>query len=176
MTTTLATGSNPSSRCDGFTLIELALVIFILALIMALAAPSFVRSYRNALLGESARAFATSCQLARLRAVTQQQIAQLHLDLEQQVYWIAQVVSNVEEQTLEPATLKRVELGPRVRLEAVTASADAISGEKAATINFYPNGTCDAASVSFRARDETNMLTLILDPITGRALPANEQP
>jgi prepilin-type N-terminal cleavage/methylation domain-containing protein len=176
MTTTLATGSKPSSRRGGFTLIELALVILILALIMALAAPSFVRSYRGALLSESSRAFATACQLARLRAVTQQQLAQLHLDLEQQVYWIAQVVSNVEEQTVAPATLKRVELGPRVRLEAVTASANAISGEKVVTINFYPNGTCDAGSVSFRARDETNVVTLALDPITGRAVPADEQP
>ncbi|MBM3860180.1 MAG: prepilin-type N-terminal cleavage/methylation domain-containing protein [Verrucomicrobia bacterium] len=171
MTTILATGNKRSQVPAGFTLIELSLVVMILALVMALAAPSFVRSFRSALLGESARNFATTCQLARLQAVSQQINSTLHLDLEQQVYWLSQLSTNLTGDTPEPMTIKWVELDPRVRIASATL-ADGTTGSGAGQIveiNFYPNGTCDGGEVIFRSHDESDAITMLLDPITARA-------
>jgi len=165
MMTTLATGNKRS----GFTLIELSLVVMILAAVIALAAPSFVRSYRSALLGEAARNFATTCQLARLQAVSMQLNATLLMDLEQQAYWITQVSTNVE-QSGELITIKWTALNPRVLLASATLADGTTSGsDKALEINFYPNGTCDGARVTFQSRDEADSITMFLDPITARA-------
>jgi len=171
MTTTSATGNRQTRRRAGFTLIELTLVVMILAVVMALAAPSFVRSFRSALLGETARSFATTCQLARLRAVSQQINATLRLDIEQQVYWLSQLSTNNADQTSEPATIKWVELDPRVQITSATLAdgTTGAGGDKMIEINFYPNGTCDGGQVIFRNRDEGDSITMLLDPITARA-------
>lgn len=166
MTTTLATGN----RRTAFTLIELSLVVMILAVVIALAAPAFVRSFRSALLGETVRKFATTCQLARLQAVSQQLNATLRLDMEQQVYWLSQVMTNTDV-TTDPITLKWVELDSRVQIASATLP-DGSSGEgggKILEINFYPNGTCDGAQVVFQNRDEGDQIAIFLDPITARA-------
>lgn len=175
MKTTLATGNRQTQRRDGFTLIELSLVVMILALVLALAAPNFVRSYRSALLGETARTFATNCQLARLHAVCQQRNTTLHIDLDRQAYWITQVATNAE-MSLEPVTVKWVDVGPRIALASATIADDTRHGlgNKLVEINFYPNGTCDGAVVAFRGRDEKETITMALDPITARAVPVSE--
>jgi prepilin-type N-terminal cleavage/methylation domain-containing protein len=167
MTTTSATGN----RRAAFTLIELSLVVMILALVLALAAPSFLRSYRGAVLSETAREFATTCQLARLQAVSQQLNATLRLDLEQQVYWLSQLSTNNADQTPQPVTLRWTPLNPRIALASATL-ADGTTGSgggQIVEINFYPNGTCDGGQVIFRGRDENDSITLVLDPITARA-------
>ena len=83
-------GGRCRARYRGFTLIELSIVVFILAMLVATSVPNFVRSYNAALLNETARSFATLCQLARIQAVSQQQNATLHVDLERQVLWVSQ--------------------------------------------------------------------------------------
>ena len=87
MRTTSATGSS------AFTLIELSIVIFIMAMLVALSAPALVRSFNSAALGEAARAFATTCQLARLQAVTRQVNAVLHVDADRQTFWLTQTLA-----------------------------------------------------------------------------------
>lgn len=173
MTTTSATGNKQAARLTGFTLIELSLVVLILALVMALAAPAFVRSFRSALLSEAARNFATTCQWARLQAVSQQINSTLRIDLEQQVYWLSQLSTNQTGDTPEPVTLKWVELDPRVRIVSATLpdGSTGNAGGQVLEINFYPNGTCDGAEVVFQSRDEADSIKMFLDPITARATP-----
>ena len=66
MKTTSVTGSDRMQRRHAFTLIELSIAVFIMAMIVAVAMPQFVRSYNSQLLNETARTFATTCQLARV--------------------------------------------------------------------------------------------------------------
>ena len=166
----LATGSKQMKRRDAFTLIELSLVVMILAVVIALAAPAFVRSFRSALLGETARNFATTCQWARLQAVSQQINSTVYLDLEQQTYWLSQISTNIEV-TTDPITLKWVAMDSRVRIASATLAdgTTGAGGGKILEINFYPNGTCDGGQVVFQSRDEADTVTMLLDPITSRA-------
>lgn len=165
MTTTSATGSK-----RGFTLIELSIAVFIIAMVMAVALPSFVRSYNSAMLSETARTFATTCQLARIQAVTQQRPATLHIDIERQMFWVTQVLKTEDDPTGSEQTLKVFELPKRVSL----VSAERIDGpsrrEKLVDATFYPNGTCDSVTVVFR-NGERGGVAATVDPITGVAVP-----
>ncbi len=172
MTTTLATGSKCSRHHAAFTLLELGIVVMIMAVLIVLAAPSFVRSYRSMLLSETGRTFGTTCQLARLNAVFNHRTALLHLDMARQSYWITQTNTNTETDS-EPVTLKSVQLDPRILLVSARQefSSNPDEGGSSLQISFYPNGTCDGAEIQFRSRDEANALTMHLDPMTAGATP-----
>ena len=161
MTTTSATGNR------AFTLIELSIVVFIMAMVMALSAPTFVRSYNSALLSETVRAFTTTCQLARLQAVSRQANAVLHVDVDRQVFWLTQVVKTEGADTGD-VTLKTYRLSPRVALLSAERVDGPVSAEKLVEAQFYPNGTCDALTVVFRGSDRA-ALAANLDPITCKA-------
>src|SRR5580700_9858882 len=90
MTTISATGSNARRWRDGFTLIELSIAVFIIAIIIAVSAPSFVRSYNAALLDSMGRTIATSCELARLNAVLHQHNVAFYVDMDRQTIWLMQ--------------------------------------------------------------------------------------
>jgi len=153
-------------RRHAFSLIELSIAVFIIAIIIAVALPSFVRSYNQAVLNETARTFATTCLLGRVQAVTQQKPATLHIDLEHQMFWLTQTSGTGEEQTLKTYQIdKRVQLASG---ELVDGSAK--SGGKLAEILFYPNGTCDSITVVFRS-GERGGVAATLDPITCQANP-----
>ena len=164
MRTTSATGSS------AFTLIELSIVVFIVAMVMAISAPAFLRSYNSALLGETARTFATTCQLARLQAVTKQANAVLHVDVDRQTFWLTQTVKT-DDEAANDLTLKTYRLGPRVTLVSAELVDGRAKADKYVEAQFYPNGTCDALAVVFRGT-ERNALVANLDPITCKATAA----
>jgi prepilin-type N-terminal cleavage/methylation domain-containing protein len=164
MRTTLAIGSD--ARRAGFTLIELSIAVFIMALLLAICAPSFVRSYNSSMLNETARSFSTTCLLARMQAISQQHKATLHVDLDRQVFWVTQPLKNEDGGTSEQ-TLKVFQLSQRVTLFSAER-ADAGKPEKQVDIDFYPNGTCDAFTVVFRG-SERGGLAAMVDPITCQA-------
>ena len=161
MRTISATGSD--ARRAGFTLIELSIAVFIMALLLALSAPSFVRSYNTAVLNETGRTFATTCLLARVNAVTQQREAILHIDLERQAFWATQVAKS-EDGSTSDQTLKTFQLSKRVTLVSAERP-DLARQEKLVEVVFYPNGTCDPVNVVFRG-SEKGGLAAVVDPIT----------
>lgn len=160
MTTTSATGS----RRAAFTLIELSIATFILAVVMAFSAPAFVRSYNAAVLNEAARTFATTCQYARIQAVSHQQPATLHVDLDRQAFWMTQSLKG-EDGDRTDQTLKSHALPPRVVLASAERSDQPARGEKSIEATFYPNGTCDPVTVVFRGTERTGVAAW-LDPVT----------
>ena len=168
MRMTSATGSKRRRSRAGFTLIELGVTVFVIALMLALAAPQFVRSYNSSLLSETARNFATTCQFARIQAVSQQQPALVHIDPRQQRFWLTQLLTSADGAT-EEHTLRAEQVSPRIRLvkAEVTAATEA-SDPQVAVMTFYPNGTCDAATVYFRGEGKGSDLAVSLDPITGK--------
>src|SRR5439155_24684071 len=134
------------------------------AMVVAVAAPQFVRSYNGYLLTEAARTFATTSLLGRVQAVTQQKAAVLHVDLDRQMFWLTQPLKNQDGEATEDQTLKVCELSKRVALVSAERLDAPARQEKLVEISFYPNGTCDPAMVVFRG--ERGALTATLDPIT----------
>jgi prepilin-type N-terminal cleavage/methylation domain-containing protein len=157
-------------RCRAFTLIELSIAVFIMAMVVAVALPSFFRSYNNAMLAEMVRTFSTTCQLARVEAVTRQRPAKLHVDLERQVFWVTQADATVDGEPGGEQTIKAVEMPARVRMVAAERGDAPNSTSKQLEVAFYPNGTCDSITVVFRGT-ERGALAAMLDPVTGTATP-----
>jgi prepilin-type N-terminal cleavage/methylation domain-containing protein len=157
-------------RRNGFTLIELSIAVFIMAMIVAVAVPQFVRSYNNQLLSETARTFATTCQLARVQAVIQQTKATLHIDLDRQMFWVTQPLKTEDGSTGEDQTLKVFELPKRVMIASAARVDGAQPHDKLVDVTFYPNGTCDSVMVLFRGGERGGLLAT-LDPITCQAIP-----
>src|SRR5262245_32861490 len=81
-------------RRGGFTLIELSIVLFIMAMLVMITIPSFVRSYNAAIVNETARSLVTACQFARLNAVMHQQKALMHINLSNRAIWVTQSVTD----------------------------------------------------------------------------------
>ena len=147
------------------------MVVFIIALLVAVSVPKFVRSYNDLQLGEAARAFVTTCQQARIQAVTRQWPATVHASVERQQFWLTQTLTN-EAGDAREVVLKRVELGSRVglvRLERDAAEAVTTNAEDATSIQFLPNGTCEGGTAVFRGTDKGSGLAATVDPLTGKA-------
>ena len=157
-------------RRQGFTFIELSIAVFIIGMLVLVALPSFVRSYNSVLLGETLRTFATTCQLARIQAVSQQKPATLYIDVERQMFWVTQVLKTEDDPTGSEQTLKVHQLPARVRLISVERVDAPARQEKLVETIFYPNGTCDSVTVVFRG-NEPGGLAATLDPITCQATP-----
>lgn len=169
MRTTLATGSDAARR-RAFTLVELAVVVFILAVMMAVAIPSFSRSYRGALFRQIVQDSATTCQLARLQAVLHQQPVTLHVDLSRQHLWLSQPLSG-EAATNAPsdAVFKVIEVKAPVSILSAQRAGEAPLREGETTVRFDPNGTAEAFTVVFQGGERDELLAIQLDPVTGRA-------
>jgi type II secretion system protein H len=184
MRTTLATGCR-TRRQRGFTLIEISIVVFILAILMAASVPSMVRSYNAAVLNDVVRGFGTTCQFARVKAITQQRPVVMHVDVKRQKFWIAQELGqpadDAETATVTATTLKVYALPKRVamvsaaRREASLAATSArrkpateSSVDQGIEFTFYPNGTCDGATVVFRGVEPKELLSVTVDPVTTR--------
>lgn len=76
------------SRKAGFTLLELTVVLFILALTTALIAPAFKRSFGQVQLKAAAKEVAAVCRFARTQAISHQGIIEVVLDRRTNAYWL----------------------------------------------------------------------------------------
>jgi len=91
---TLATGNDRRRGGRGFTLIELSIAVFIIAVIIAVTIPSFIRSYNAEVLNGMGRTVVTSCEFAKLNAVLHQQKVGYFIDLDRQTIWLMQATTN----------------------------------------------------------------------------------
>jgi type II secretion system protein H len=167
--TTSAIGSKRADVRDSFTLIELSIVVFIMAVVLAICIPTFVRSYNGAVLRETAQAFATTCQFARIQAVTQQKPATLHVDLSRQLFWVSQPGHSEESTIDEDQTLKTYEISKRVWLFSAERLDDVGRPPNEVQVAFYPNGTCDPVSIVLRGVEKGDAIQVTIDPVTTQA-------
>ena len=169
--TTSATG-NRSGRA-GFSLIELSIVLFILAIVMAVSVPSFIRSYNAATLNATGRTVITSCQFAKLNAVLRQQKVAFYIDLDKRTISLTQFAGTNAPDDSESSTmvLKTIELSPRVGVASAQIGDQPAQQKGQVEATFYPNGTCDAFTVTFYGAEKGSGLAIMVDPVTCRGMP-----
>ncbi|MCL1926514.1 MAG: prepilin-type N-terminal cleavage/methylation domain-containing protein [Syntrophorhabdaceae bacterium] len=136
----------------GFSLMELLVVLFILSLFAALAAPSFSRT----LLSGRMRACA-----AEVRATLSK--ARSHAIAEGRTRF---VVFNLEEGTfgLDSDAVLRGFPEP-IQLGSLIVAGEEVRGTTA-RVRFFPDGTAEEAEISVASGDG-GMLLLRMDPLTG---------
>ncbi len=171
MMTTSVTG-NRHARA-GFSLIELSIVLFILAIIMAVSMPSFIRSYNAATLNATGRSVITSCQLAKLNAVLHQQKVAFYIDMDKRTISLTQFAGTNDADDAESSgvVLKTIEIPSRVGVASVQIGDATAEQRGVAEATFYPNGTCDAFTVTLYGAEKGSGLAIMVDPVTCRGEP-----
>ena len=141
-------------RDGGFTLVELVVVLFILSVIAALAAPSFSRTIVSARLRASAAEVRSTLARARSLAVAGAVERAVVFDLEKGEYG------------LDNEAIRRG------FPEAVRLSAVLLGGERVERgnvfVRFFPDGSAEEAEVSVTAGDG-GTLRVTVEPLTGIA-------
>ena len=146
-------------RARGFTLIEIALAIFILMLLLMLAVPSFTGVIANRRLKESLDGFNSLVRQAQERSVT-----------ERRPYLIVWAKSNVmvrpealaEDEEAKAKAEFRPNRGSTLRLSLPSALAEKYPAEWI----FWPSGTCEPATVRFQG--PAGSWTANYSPLTAR--------
>ena len=146
-------------RARGFTLIEIALAIFILLLILVLAVPSFSGVIANRRLKQSLDEFNNLVRQAQLLSVT-----------ERRPYLIVWGKNNVmvrpeafaQDEEAKAKAEFRLSRGGTLKLSLPVALAQKYPAEWI----FWPSGTCEPAIVRFQGR--AGSWTANYSPLTGR--------
>ncbi len=147
-------------RTRGFTLIELMIVVMLIAVATAVAAPRLADQIAGARVRKAARDFCSLCRLARSRAASEVTEYVLVMDKERHVMFVR---AKAEKQR-HGASLMWRELPFGVRVYDASGG-----GGENSEFRFRPDGTVkDDAEVGFR--DQTGRTIKVkLDAITGKA-------
>ena len=163
----LRTGNEAGARWrnDGFTLVEIVLVLLVMCLVAAITIPSLARGRTAFQLRAVGRDVIGAMRLARETAVTEQKIMVVQIDSQNQRITVSDEVGDGARSMSMPRD---------VRIEGVTRSkgtesaAPAQADQAPLLVRFLPNGSAESALVVLVA-DTGASLKIATDAITGSA-------
>jgi general secretion pathway protein H len=156
-------------RSAGFTLLEIALVLLIIGIVLALAIPR-LRSISGAELRGQARRLTNTFRYLRSEAILTGRIYQLRYDLTRERYWVT-IATDAGD--LSQAVADTGLLGRAVSLPSPVGISDIVVGgtqkiqQGLAMTNFYPDGYIDPTVIHID--DGREAFTLYVNALTGRA-------
>ena len=140
-----------SHRPAGFTLIELLVVMAILTIIIAIGVPPLQNALIVDHVKEAARWIILKEPTLKERAVSEQKIYRLHVDMDTNRFWISD--ESMDEDQLLDAARQGFELtGDLEVLDVEYPNAETISAGLA-EIGFYPQGYSDRAIIHLKDND-----------------------
>ena len=148
----------------GFTLLELTLVMFFMALIAGLTTPFIMSTLDRMEMQSAARKVASALRFARSEAITIKKPVIFSGNITQNHYWIStiEVIKNPRIRSLKNPT--------RLAQFMPTEENDPVSEGKF-TITFFPQGNSSGGEISINikeSRESENYYVINIDPITGR--------
>ena len=151
----------------GFTLIELSIVIFIIAVVARIAIPR-LRSVTGAELTATTRRLAQTTRYLYEEAALRGTVLELYFDLDRQEYWIGHAEEGTGLVVEETDVLsRRVRLPADVRIVDVFVPGVGTLSQGTALTRFYPEGYADR-SVIHLTDDAGHAYTVRVDPVHGR--------
>lgn len=185
------TGKGGRGRKNGFTLIELMVVLLLIAIMTAVLLPEMKGTFEDALLRSTTRNLAAACQLAYSQSVSSRHIHQVRVDTQEHKFFVEQA----EGEGYAPERFVPLQgfpgaqgsLDPRISFEfrppenqpqidedappppqtPFLSSGIADPGEPG-TIRFYPDGTAKGPVIVLTDRAGYR-LALQIHPVTARA-------
>ena len=145
-------------RDQGFTLLELLIVVLVVALVLAVSYPSLSRGSASIRLRTTGRDVLNTFRFAREKAVTEQIGMKITVDREKQTLVLSNFLGDDNRSYAMPEDVKihRLALG------------DEEVPEGPVIVRFLPNGSSDPIEVLLKS-DAGSFLRIISDPITGGA-------
>ncbi|HET8759666.1 MAG TPA: prepilin-type N-terminal cleavage/methylation domain-containing protein [Nitrospiria bacterium] len=151
---------------SGFTLLEITIVVFILALMAVLVTPALHRFAGGD--ARSASRELTGLVSALVQdAVATHTIQRLYYDLDQREYWVTLLtpVGGVLEES-QPVGVKR-RLPSDVRFEDVVTAHQGLITSGTAFTQFFPSGAVTRTTIHLKD-DADARYTVLVNPVTGR--------
>jgi len=152
----------PMSRANGFTLLELILVMVIISVVLGMAAPSLRGFFSSRKAHDAAAGILSLIRYARSQAITEGRNYRLNLDPEEGAYWLT--ASGAGGYTSLGTELGRKFLLPEFTTMELDMDGDREKDEKAseACIEFYPKGHADVCTIRLfdQNGDEVDVLAL----------------
>lgn len=127
-----------SGKSQGFTLVELMVVMVIIALVMGLVATSMSRSISGAEASMASRKLVASLRYTRARAI---------IDKKEQVFEV-----NIEDRSYQAPGREQVNLPEGVDLTVTTARSE-ITSEAVSGIRFFPDGGSTGGHIELTVND-----------------------
>jgi prepilin-type N-terminal cleavage/methylation domain-containing protein len=158
---TSAVGNNSMTthlREQGFTLLELMVVIFIVSLVTALSYPALSRGTASFHLKATGRDVLNTFRFAREKAITEQIGMQVIIDKEKQEIVLSDNFGENSKKYLLPEDVKILRM----------ALADREVFESSIIIRFFSNGSSENAAVLLSSKTGS-MLRIVTDPFSGGA-------
>ncbi len=166
----ISTDALSSDDASGFTLLELAIVLFVMAVALSFVIPRF-RDTNSAELRASAGRLASTTRLLYDEAAFRQRPMRLNLDLDHHRYWASEL--DVDSQKLafipdQDPLGRPVDLPAGVAFEDVVLPALGTIDRGVVYAQFSPQGFADPLVVHLQNRNG-EQATLAIEPLTGRA-------
>jgi prepilin-type N-terminal cleavage/methylation domain-containing protein len=169
---------------SGMTFIELTIVILIIGLILAMAAPNYMNFLKSTKTGSTARRLAGYITYLQEKAARDNTKYFLVIDLDQSCYWAAREIpenqmpmeyyySTPDErmrmrypQCKDP-WLKRIDLDPGITIPSVLDAENQPQYKNYYFIPFYPDGTADRTTIFIKGESQ-DFVTVYIKSFTGR--------
>ena len=150
--------------CLGFTLLELTLVMFFMAIIAGLSTPFVMSTLDRMELQTSARKVASMLRYARSEAIASKKPVVFSGNLTRNQFWITQGYKN--------ETPKISSLTDPIRLTRFTNEGeDNLFRDGEFTVTFFPQGNSSGGLIGMNineSRNSENYYAISIDPITGK--------
>jgi prepilin-type N-terminal cleavage/methylation domain-containing protein len=146
------------SRDQGFTLLELIIVVLVIALVVAVTYPSISRGSATIRLRATGRDILSTFRYAREKAVTEQTGMRVVVDREKQELILSDDLGDGP---------RRYRLPREVKVYRIAQAGTEVA-EGPLIVRFLPNGSAENAEVLLKS-DAGAYLRIITDPITGGA-------
>lgn len=173
-TPTATTVPRCNRRVAGFTLVEIMIVIAILGLVLAIGAPSFVRTLQKEPLRQAVTDVSEILSHARATAILRGIPAQARLRSDGRmtvelltVAGLSDDQGGVVDPGQESAALMFRQLDSDIVISLLEVNFRSQMDQPVARVRFHPNGTCDDFTMVLEYRH--GMRKIWLDPITSLA-------
>ncbi|MBK9305857.1 MAG: prepilin-type N-terminal cleavage/methylation domain-containing protein [Nitrospira sp.] len=154
--------SHPSRSVDGFTILEMLIVLFLLGGILAILIPRF--SFEEDL-RSTGRTLIAVLRTLQGEAAAKQTPLKLYFDLDRGLYWMMLVEGKEERLPLDPGWKIPRALPESIRLTEVSIGQDKhVSGR--ADVSFFTNGRIEPVTM-YLMDSKNNLLGLAVDSLTG---------
>jgi prepilin-type N-terminal cleavage/methylation domain-containing protein len=146
-------------RTDGFTLIEIMMVVAIIGLTLTMGIPSFVRVLKKEGMRKAESELLEACQDARRAAIINNQTTDL-------------VFHPLEGSFEVPGAFEKATLPNDILIDIMGVNFIELEKADQARVHFFPNGTSDEFTIVIRAASDGATRKIYLDTVT--ALPVVE--
>jgi len=172
---------------DGFTLVEIMVVIVVLTILTATIVPEFSGTIEDARLRASGRNLAAAIRFAASEAVTRSRVVRLQVNPASREYWLEAendrgAFERIDEDgrgrldepiAIDIVPTRPVIMGGASETPPPPARSDDLEEETLpGVIRFFPDGTADGREVVLRSRaqggEDELLLRLVVNPTTSR--------